>query len=169
MWYYPPLSVSLPLRGLPNQANPAKQKHSPLQARGESTIGATLVVCMPGSDHQQTTGDMSRVGVDYIQDYFLPSFTYGLDMIPFIRPEPPSVGVRRGRISLPAGCSPRESEGVTQTTHRRTKPELLSASACAEVFKRLLPFREGTAYLMTQPLLGQRATLSQWPQASTFR
>ena len=147
---------------------PSKRK-SPLQARGESTIGATLVVCMPGSDHQQTTGDMSRVGVDYIQDYFLSSFTYGLGMITRYPNRATSSGCPAGRMSLPAGCSPRESEGDTQTTHRRTKPELLSSSACTEGFKRFLPFREGTAYLMTQPLLGQRATLSQWPQVSAFR
>ena len=122
MWYYPPLSVSLPLRGLPNQANPAKLKTIPPYKRGGKAPSAQRLssVCLAPTN-PQTRGDMSRVGVDYIQDYFLPSFTYGLGMITPYPDMANSVGCPAGTHVSTRGCSPRESEGDTQTTHRRTK------------------------------------------------
>ena len=64
---------------------------------------------------------MSRAGVDYMQDYFLPSFTYGLGMITPYPDMANSVGCPAGTHVSTLGCSPRKSEGDTQTTHRRTK------------------------------------------------
>ena len=94
---------------------------------------------------------MSRAGVDYIQDYFLPSFTYGLGMITPYPDMANSVGCPAGTHVSTLGCSPRKSEGDTQTTHRRTKSKRSPPQFALRLPAVFYPFGRAPPGLMTQP------------------
>ena len=92
------------------------QKKSPLPSgRGEERIGAPLVFCLvpikAGSGHLQTKVRPSKADVGYIQDYFLPSFTYKPAIITPYPGIANSVGYPGRRMPQLVGCNPLEDEG----------------------------------------------------------
>ena len=102
---------------------------------------------------------MSRVGVDYIQDYFLPSFTYGPSMITPYPDMANSVGCPAGTHVSTLGCSPRKSEGDTQTTHRRTKSKRSPPQLALRLWANLFSLSGGELPTDIPAVLGHRASL----------
>ena len=108
------LSFEFHSAGQPFTANPLKgyQKKSPLQSEGGKNASALRFSSVyHSSGHPQTRVQPSKAGMDYIQDYFLPSFTYKLDIITRTQTEPTQVGCLEGCMPQRIGCSPLESEG----------------------------------------------------------
>ena len=88
-----------------------QKKIPPYKRRGEAPSAQRLPsVCLAPTTNRPMAICPGQVWTT-VKDYFLPSFTYGLGMITRCPDRATSSGCPAGRMSLPTGCSPPESEG----------------------------------------------------------